>query len=60
MHFVEQINVFDDQVAHFSANSDDVSHQETKSCQKDKAAEDDYDSLNYEAHCPIASLDIVV
>ena len=60
MHFVEQIDVFDDQVAHFPANSHDVSHQETKSCQKDKAAQDNYDALHYATHCPIASLDIVI
>ena len=60
MHFVEQINVFDNQVAHLAANSNDVGHQETECCQKDEAAYDNYDSLNYATHCPIASLDIVI
>ena len=60
MHFVQQINVFGDQVPHICANSNDISHQETKSCQKDKTAYDNNDSLNYATHCPISSLDIVI
>ena len=60
MHFVEQIDVFDDQVAHFSTNSNNISHQKTESCQKDKAASDNDHSLNNATHRPISSLDIVI
>ena len=60
MHFVEQIDVFDDQVAHFSTNSNNISHQKTESCQEDKAASDNDHSLNNATHRPISSLDIVI